>query len=190
MVNSLTVVASREAEFNLRLEAVRSRAHSLALQLTRNQPDAEDLVQDSIVKAWRAYDSYQSDRPFLNWLLRIVHRTFLDSRRRLNPIRRAESLHSMVSPTDGEHQELPIADDGPTPEEELFHREWTTQLHLAIAELPEVYRSAIEMCDFEEMTYSEIADAQDTTIGTVRSRIHRGRKMLREIIQRKGIQVP
>lgn len=189
-MRATNVVASREMEFDLLVEGSKSRAYSMALQLSRNPADAEDLLQDAIVKAWRAFDSYLPDRPFLNWLLRIVHRTYLDSRRRANPIRRAESIHSMVSPSDGEIQELPIPDEGPTPEEELFYQEWTTQLHLALAELPEVYRSAIEMCDFEELTYSQIADVQQTTIGTVRSRIHRGRKMLREIIQKKEIQIP
>src|SRR4051812_31919749 len=89
------------------------RAYSMALQLTRNASDAEDLVQETFVKAWRGFESYMPGRPFLNWLLRIMQRAYLDSRRRDNPIRKAESLNSMISPSDGEVQELPIADDGP-----------------------------------------------------------------------------
>lgn len=166
------------------------RAYGMAIQLTRNPSDAEDLLQETIVKAWRGFDSYMPGRPFLNWLLRIMQRAYLDLRRRENPIRKAESLNSMISPSDGEVQELPIADDAPTPEEELFYQEWTTQLHLALQELPDVYRDAISMCDLEQMSYGEIADIQGTTIGTVRSRIHRGRKLLRDIIQKKGIKVP
>ncbi len=170
--------------------ATKRRAHSMALQLTRNASDAEDLVQETMVKAWKGFDSYMPGRPFLNWLLRIMQRAYLDSRRRENPIRRAESLNSMISPNDGEVQELPIADESPNPEEELFHHEWTKQLHLALGQLPEVYRSAITMCDLEEMSYGEIAEIQNTTIGTVRSRIHRGRKLLRDLIQKKGIRIP
>ena len=164
----------------------RRRAYTLALQLTRNPADAEDLMQETYVKAWRGFDSYIPGKPFLNWLLRIMQRAYLDSRRRDNPIRKAESLNSMISPSDGEVQELPISDHGPSPDEEVLHQEFRQSLLGALDELPEVYRSAIMMCDLEEMSYSEIADVQKTTIGTVRSRIHRGRRLLRDIIQKRG----
>ncbi len=181
----------RELEsFQAMMSGTKRRAYSMALQLTRNPADAEDLVQDTYVKAWRGFDSYVPGRPFLNWLLRIMQRAYLDSRRRDNPIRKAESLNSMISPADGEVQELPIADKGPGPDDEIIHQEFSRELRKALEELPEVYRSAIVLCDLEAMSYSEIADLQDTTIGTVRSRIHRGRKLLREIIQKKGVGFP
>ena len=166
------------------------RAYTMALQLTRNPSDAEDLVQDTFVKAWRGFDSYIPGRPFLNWLLRIMQRAYLDSRRRENPIRKAESLNSMISPSDGEVQELPIADKGPNPDEEILYGEFRDHLYAALDQLPEVYRSAIQMCDIEGLSYNEIADIQDTTIGTVRSRIHRGRRLLRDIISKSGYQFP
>jgi len=166
------------------------RAYTMALQLTRNPSDAEDLVQDTFVKAWRGFDSYIPGRPFLNWLLRIMQRAYLDSRRRENPIRKAESLNSMISPSDGEVQELPIADKGPNPDEEILYGEVRDHLYAALDQLPEVYRSAIQMCDIEGLSYNEIADIQDTTIGTVRSRIHRGRRLLRDIISKSGYQFP
>ena len=168
------------------MSETRRRAYTLALQLTRNPSDAEDLMQETYVKAWRGFDSYIPGRPFLNWLLRIMQRAYLDSRRRDNPIRKAESLNSMISPSDGEVQELPISDNGPSPDAEILHQEFREGLHAALDELPEVYRSAIVMCDIEEMSYSEIAEVQKTTIGTVRSRIHRGRRLLRDIIQKRG----
>jgi RNA polymerase sigma-70 factor (ECF subfamily) len=176
--------------FESMMNSTERRAYSMALQLTRNPSDAEDLVQDTYVKAWRGFDSYIPGRPFLNWLLRIMQRAYLDSRRRENPIRRAESLNSMISPSDGEVQELPIQDQGPGPDDEIIHAEFSAELKKALYELPEVYRSAIVMCDLEGLSYAEIADIQKTTIGTVRSRIHRGRKFLREIAQRNGILLP
>jgi RNA polymerase sigma-70 factor, ECF subfamily len=177
-------------DFEEMVEATQRRAYSMALQLTRNASDAEDLLQETKMKAWRGFDSYMSGKPFLNWFLRIMQRAYLDTKRRENPVRKAESLNSMISPSDGEVQELPIPDESPNPEEELFHHEWVKELRGALDQLPEVYRSAISMCDLEQMSYGEIADAQGTTIGTVRSRIHRGRKLLREIILAKGIQIP
>ena len=173
--------------FEEMMSGTKRRAYSMALQLTRNPSDAEDLVQDTYVKAWRGFDSYLPGRPFLNWLLRIMQRAYLDSRRRDNPIRKAESLNSMVSPSDGEVQELPIPDEGPGPDEEIFYQEFRQELRNALDELPEVYRVAIVMCDIDGLSYSEIADKQNTTVGTVRSRIHRGRKLLRDISQKNGV---
>lgn len=174
------------ARFESMFGETRRRAYSMALQLTRNSSDAEDLVQDTYVKAWRGFDSYIPGRPFLNWLLRIMQRAYLDSRRRENPIRKAESLNSMVSPSDGEVQELPIADGGPTPNDELIHEEFCGQLYSALNQLPDVYQNAIRLCDLEGMSYHEIAEIQKTTIGTVRSRIHRGRRLLRDVINKSG----
>lgn len=167
--------------------ATERRAYVMALQLTRNPVEAEDLVQDTFVKAWRGFEGYVPGRPFLNWLLRIMQRAFLDSRRRDNPIRKAESLNSMVSPSDGEVQELPIADLDANTQEDLERVQFARDVHRALAELPEVYRSAIMMCDIEELSYVEIAERQRTTIGTVRSRIHRGRRLLKDIVLRRGL---
>jgi len=165
----------------------KKRAYSIALQLTRNPVEAQDLVQDTFVKAWKGFDSYMPGRPFLNWLLRIMQRAYLDSKRRENPIRKAESLNSMISPSDGEVQELPIPDEGELPDEEVIRNEFRDELKSALSELPSVYREAIVMCDVENLSYSEIADYQNTTVGTVRSRIHRGRKLLRDVLVRRGV---
>jgi RNA polymerase sigma-70 factor (ECF subfamily) len=187
-IHDPVIIRSEEefARFQVMVSDTKRRAYTMALQLTRNSTDAEDLVQDTFIKAWKGFDSYTPGRPFLNWLLRIMQRAYLDSRRRENPIRKAESLNSMISPHDGEVQELPVADDGPTPDMELLQEEFKDQLYRALGELPEVYQSAIRMCDLEGMSYHEIADIQETTIGTVRSRIHRGRKLLRDIIVKSG----
>ncbi|RYG49658.1 sigma-70 family RNA polymerase sigma factor [bacterium] len=176
--------------FQSLVDDTRRRAYTMALQLTRNASDAEDLMQETYVKAWKGFDSYINGRPFLNWLLRIMQRAYLDTRRRDNPIRKAESLNSMISPSDGEVQELPIADESPTPDQELMQDEFRIQLREALDRLPDVYRSAIVMCDLDGLSYSEIADAQGTTIGTVRSRIHRGRRLLRDIVLRSGAPLP
>src|SRR5690242_9481125 len=91
----ITNTIDREGEdfrrFEDMMSSTKRRAYTMALQLTRNHSDAEDLVQDTFVKAWKGFDSYVPGRPFLNWLLRIMQRAYLDSRRRENPIRKAES---------------------------------------------------------------------------------------------------
>ncbi len=173
-------------EFERRKELTERKARSMALQLTRNATDAEDLVQETFLKAWRGFGAYTPERPFLNWILRIMQRCFLDSRRRENPVRRPDSLNSMESPSDGEFQEIPIPDTSAGPDEELFRKEYARAVRRALDALPEPYRSAIMLCDLEGLSYLEIADAQQTSIGTVRSRIHRGRKILREIVRRQA----
>lgn len=175
--------------FESMVQETERRAYTMAYQLTRNASDAEDLVQETYVKAWKGFDSYLPGRPFLNWVLRIMQRAYLDAKRRDNPIRKAESLHSMVSPSDGELQELPIPDQSPGPDQEAIHSELSKDLNAAMQELPEVYRAAIMACDLEGLSYHEIADQQKTTIGTIRSRIHRGRKLLRDIVIKRGLNL-
>lgn len=181
---------SDERRFGEMMEATRRRAYSMALQLTRNPSDAEDLMQETWVKAWRGFDSYMPGRPFLNWLLRIMQRAYLDSRRRDNPIRKAESLEALAIGQDGEVQELAIADRGPRPDDEVLRMEFARELRRALEELPDVYREAIELCDLDGLSYAEIAEIQSTTIGTVRSRIHRGRKFVRTLATNHGLVLP
>ncbi len=176
----------RLRDFEQMMDATRRRAYSMALQLTRNPVEAEDLVQETYLKAWKGFDSYIPGRPFLNWVLRIMQRAYLDFRRRDNPIRKAESLNSMMSPNDGEIQEIPVPDERANPQNDIERSEFAREVHAALSELPDVYRTAIMLCDIEQLSYSEIADQQKTTIGTVRSRIHRGRRLLRDIVQRRG----
>lgn len=183
-------LSHRQREFEHMQAETRRRAYSMALQLTRNPSEAEDLVQETYIKAWRAFDSYLPGRPFLNWILRIMQRAYLDFRRRDNPVRKAESLNSMLSPSDGEVQEIPIPDERANPADELEKAELGAEILAALEELPDVYRDAIRLCDLERMSYSEIADDQNTTVGTVRSRIHRGRKLLRDALIRRGMFSP
>ena len=192
MISQSNESTSREtidaARFEAMMGETRRRAYSMAIQLTRNPTEAEDLVQETYVKAWRGFDSYAPDRSFLNWLLRIMQRAYLDSRRRENPVRKAESLNALITPHDRDAQEFQVADDRITPDQELLREEYKEQLAKALDQLPDVYSTALKMCDLEGLSYSEIADHQNTTIGTVRSRIHRGRRLLKEAIIRGGYQ--
>lgn len=168
--------------FERMIEMSQKRAYRMAYELTRNATDAEDLVQETYLKAWKGFDSYAIEKPFLNWLLRIMQRAYLDSRRRANPIRKADSLQAIAQSLDGEVQELAIPDPSPIASDELLFEEYQQQLSKSLDMIPEIYATAIRQCDLEGMSYHEIAEQQNTTIGTVRSRIHRGRKLLRGAI--------
>lgn len=186
ILEQIESISSESARFEQLMTSTRRKAYSHALMLTRNPSEAEDLLQETVVKAWKGYGTYMPDRPFLNWILRIMQRAYLDGRRRENPIRRAESLNSLISPSDGDVQELPIPDTQPTPDNVFLRAQVADLVHQALEEVPDVYREAIVGCDLEGLTYQEVADQQKTTVGTVRSRIHRGRKLLRQILLRKG----
>jgi RNA polymerase sigma-70 factor (ECF subfamily) len=177
-------------EFERMRRQAHGRAYTMAMRLTRNPVEAEDLLQDTYVKAWRGFQGYMPDRPFLNWILRIMQRAYLDERRRANPIREAGSLAGSVSRKDGSQIEIDVADDVLDAEDLLLHEEFAAELRSALEELPTVYRRALELCDIDGMSYEEIAQAQRTTVGTVRSRIHRGRKLLRKVTQLRGIRPP
>ena len=178
---------SRIEQFEKLREQTRRRAYSMALQLTRSVSEAEDLVQETYVKAWKGFDGYVEGRPFLNWLLRIMQRAHMDNRRRDNPIRKAESLTSTTG-LDGESQEMQIADPQMSAEQGMVRDDMCRNVNEALNSLPEVYRTVLIMCDMEDCTYAEIADFQKTTIGTIRSRIHRARKMMREILTERSIR--
>ena len=168
--------------FERMIEQSQKRAYRMAYELTRNATDAEDLVQETYLKAWKGFDSYAIEKPFLNWLLRIMQRAYLDSRRRANPIRKADSLQAIAQSVEGEIQELAIADPSPIASDEVLFEEYQEQLSKSLDMIPEIYATAIRQCDLEGLSYYEIAEQQNTTIGTVRSRIHRGRKLLRGAI--------
>jgi len=174
--------------FEKMIETSQKRAYRMAFELTRNASDAEDLVQETYLKAWKGFDSYAVDKPFLNWLLRIMQRAYLDSRRRANPIRKAESLQGIALSLDGEIQELAIPDPSPIASDEILFDEYRDQLSNSLSRIPEIYATAIRQCDLEGLSYHEIAEMQNTTIGTVRSRIHRGRKLLRGAILKGDYQ--
>ena len=175
-------------KFERMIQMSQKRAYRMAYELTRNASDAEDLVQETYLKAWKGFDSYAVEKPFLNWLLRIMQRAYLDSRRRANPIRKAESLQGIATTLDGDIQELTIPDPSPIASEEVLFDEYRDQLAQSLSKIPEIYATAIRQCDLEGLSYYEIAEMQGTTIGTVRSRIHRGRKLLRAAILKGDYQ--
>jgi RNA polymerase sigma-70 factor (ECF subfamily) len=136
-----------------------------ACRLTRNVTDAEDLVQETMLRAYRGFDRYQPGTNIRAWLYTILRRVHQDLLRR---VRRAPGL-------------VELEGDGPAvppPQAALEHG--AEDLTRAFEALPEPFRSAVVLRDLEELRYEEIAQVLDVPIGTVMSRIHRGRAFLRE----------
>jgi RNA polymerase sigma-70 factor, ECF subfamily len=179
--------AAREAEFERLAADARRRARSFALRLTHSRDDADDLVQDTLIRAWRGFATFRPERPFVNWVLRIMQRTFVDAKRRENPIRRAVSIQGLLSPSNGESQEIPLLDPAPGPLDTAMAAGLRDEMVRVLSKMPEPYRTTVVLCDVEQLSYAEIAERQECTIGTVRSRIHRGRRMLRQSLSRRSL---
>ena len=147
--------------------------YGAAMRLTRNPADAEDLVQETYVKAFRFSGQFERGTNLKAWLHTILHNTFLNLRRRAgrNPVA-VDSEIVERSADDGDRVE--------TPEQILMRDTLSVDLQRAIDSLPEVFRQAVRLRDVEEFSYAEIAEMLSIARGTVMSRISRGRRMLYE----------
>jgi RNA polymerase sigma factor (sigma-70 family) len=146
-----------------------ARVYRLAYRLTGNVPDAEDLTQEVFVRVFRSLPTY-TPGTFEGWLHRITTNLFLDMARRRQRIR-FEGL--------GEETAGRLSGDEPTPAQAFDARHFDGDVQKAIAALPPEYRAAVVLCDIEGLSYEEVADTLGVKLGTVRSRIHRGRAQLR-----------
>lgn len=155
--------------------------YNLAVWLTRNSTDAEDLVQETYLKALRGFAAFEPGSNFKAWIFRILRNTFLTSRTGL-AAQRTVALEDELGSSDESGQRLlpEGAIDRQTPEMNLIRLGDNDALHLAMENLPRPLLEVILLCDVEEMKYKEIASVLDIPIGTVMSRIARARTALRE----------
>ncbi len=147
-----------------------STVYTFAYRLTGDADEAADLSQDVFVRVYRNLHRYQPGT-FDGWLYRITRNLFLDSVRRRRRLR--------TEPLPEQEWRVPASDE-PGPADVVERRTLEARLEQGLARLPRDFRLAVVMCDVQGMTYDEIAEATGWPIGTVRSRIHRGRKQLRE----------
>ena len=145
-----------------------------AFWLTRNQSEAEDLVQETFSKALRAFDSFQPDTNFKAWIFRILRNTFLTSRTGI-----ATSRTVFLE----DHPDTLDTVASPTPEDTLIRLDNQAALYLALEQLQPQLREVLLLCDVEEIKYKDIAAILDVPIGTVMSRISRARSTLRQLLQ-------
>jgi RNA polymerase sigma-70 factor (ECF subfamily) len=180
---AMSVSSIPQNEFERLFQRSQRRAYNLAYRLTGNVADAEDVTQDAYVRAWNNFDSYDSDRSFEGWLFRIITNRVIDLRRRQKRV----PIYSLDSPIAGDDDSQPLAHEfaapNSNPEELVVGKVMEEKLQVALASLPEDYRRAILLCDVQQRTYQEIADDMRCAIGTVRSRIHRARVMLRKRLE-------
>ncbi|HVB90992.1 MAG TPA: sigma-70 family RNA polymerase sigma factor [Acidimicrobiales bacterium] len=163
--------------------------YSAALRMTRNAADAEDLVQETYLKAYRSYGSFTEGTNLRAWLYRILTNTFINS------YRAAQRRPEVIDVEDVEDLYLykrlsgPGAgggDSGRSAEDEALDRFTDEDVKAALEALPEAFRMAVLLADVEGFSYKEISEITDVPIGTVMSRIHRGRRALQKALHDVG----
>ncbi len=175
-------VISRSKEFERQVLEHVDMLYAVALRLTRNPADAEDLTQNTFVKALRFHDKFKEGTYIKAWLLTILRNTFINEYRRRTRRPAEVELSGTESATET------------TPDPNVFfeprkgHKEDLLELvddpvRKAIESLPDDFRNAVIMADLEDMSYKEIADVMQCPLGTVMSRLYRGRKLLRDALE-------
>lgn len=147
------------------------KIYNFAYRLTGNADDAADLVQEVLLRVRRGLSSY-TPGSFEGWLWRITRNAFLDSVRK--------KKRRPTSPLPDDERSTMFA--SPSPDEVLASVRLSEDIQAALLKLPIEFRECVVLCDVVGLSYEEIASAVDSPIGTVRSRIHRGRKMLRGLL--------
>ena len=146
--------------------------YNFAHWLTKDRDEAEDLVQETYVKALRGFSSFQVGTNFRAWIFRILRNAFLTSRAGLKS--------TMTVSLDSEEGGTELAVENETPETILMERLSDERLQHAMEDLPVYYREILLLCEVEEMSYQEIAETLTIPMGTVMSRLSRARKALRD----------
>jgi RNA polymerase sigma-70 factor (ECF subfamily) len=175
--------AATPATFESLLAAVMTAAYGVAMRFCHNQADAEDLVQEAAFLAYRGFDSFEQGSNFKAWFLKILTNCYFSKRRR-------EKSRPVTSDLDdtpdlylyARSGQAGFPTQGPDPASELLEALGTERIVAAMGRLPEEYRVVSTLYFMEDLTYEEIARILECPVGTVRSRLHRGRKMLQKAL--------
>jgi RNA polymerase sigma-70 factor (ECF subfamily) len=173
--------------FETQILAILGPLHGVARRLTKNEADAEDLVAESVTRAWRARASLANAGAFRAWMFRILNNTFISERRKALARPREELLVDESGGDEGafsifERLHQPFLLWFANPEQGFLDKLLGEDLDRALAALPEHYRVVVVMADVEGLKYDEIAETLDVPIGTVRSRLARARSALQRTL--------
>ena len=157
--------------------------YGIVRRMIQNEEDARDLAQEAFVRAFKNLKQFDRSRKFSSWLFRIANNLCIDHYRR----RKLDTV-PMVRHTDGEEEETwDLPDAAPSPAEVFSDRERSRRLLVAVESLPPVYRMVILLRHQQGLAYDEIAEAMELPLGTVKARIHRAHRLLKEKLTRQGL---
>ena len=173
--------AGNQEAFERLVRRYERRVFALTVRMCRNQADAEEAAQEAFLAAWQGLPFFRGDASFATWLYRLASNACVDLLRREGRHRSAAAL----SLDDGEAAYDP-ADPGPSPQALAEGAELRHQIETALAALPPEYRQVLILRELHQRTYDEIAEICSLDLGTVKSRISRGRRQLRKILLESG----
>lgn len=169
------MITRTEQTFERLVLPYRDMLYVHALSLTRNADEAEDLVQETTLRALRSFESLRSEGPLRAWLLTILRNLFINNYRAKNRVPHAVSLDALENPD-------PLIPSEPSPERQVFSRMESEAVNRAVANLPDDYREVLVLSDMRGMSYQEISEQMELPIGTVRSRLSRARSRIRRAL--------
>ncbi len=178
---STVSAANQEAVFENLVRTYEKPLYQFAFRLSGNHHEAQDLLQEGLYRAYKSFAKFESGTAFDRWLYQIIHNLYIEHYRK-NKTRPVLSSIDEPSPYLDNDKPMEIPDWTTNPEDEAIRLELGEKIQEGLTKLPTEYRSAVILCDIQGLSYEEIAQILHCSIGTVRSRIHRGRKLLRTIL--------
>jgi len=164
--------------------------YGAALRLTRNPAEAEDLVQDTYVRAYRFWHTFKTGTSIKAWMFTILRNTFINRYHKTN--RRRSTRHDLEAQLNALGSEAAVGRSAPPPvgaDAAIGQRITRQRIDAALESVPEDYRNAVMLADLEGLAYKEIAEIMDCPIGTVMSRIYRGRKLLAKLLRDHAVEL-
>ncbi|HRE02515.1 MAG TPA: sigma-70 family RNA polymerase sigma factor [Ilumatobacteraceae bacterium] len=156
--------------------------YSAAMRLTRNSADAEDVVQETYLRAWRSFETFQDGTNLRAWLYRILTNTFINTYRAKQRRPAETGMDDLEDFYLYRRMGSLEASRGASAEDTMFEFFTDDEVKHALEELPEIFRMPVLLADVEEFSYKEIAEILDIPIGTGMSRLHRGRKQMHKLL--------
>ena len=177
----MALFSTRRQRFERDAMVYADALYGTAMRLTRNPDSAQDLVQETFLKAFKHYDSLRPDSNLKAWLTRVLTNTFINQYRRKQVRQRSQELYDpdWMNERVGSNWAREVAK---RPGQKVVDRFVRDKLNDAVAALPDPYRQVLLLADVEELAYKEVAETLDIPIGTVMSRLHRARRKLRELL--------
>ena len=188
----MTMTNATHRQFERTVLPLREPLYGAAMRLTRAEAEADDLVQDTLLRAFRFWDRFEQGTNVKAWLFTILRNTFINryhkNNRRADMLAEASQTMRALGPTvalgrTGQAGQFDAPDSG------LARTASATAIRVALGELPEVYRRAVELADIEGLPYEAIAAELGCPMGTVMSRVHRGREQLHALLHEHALEL-
>jgi len=170
------------ARFEVEMVTILDRLYGAALRLAKNPADAEDLVAESVAKAWASLDSLEDPERFQGWIFRILTNIFIGECRKRGTVSLDKPAREEEDFSLFERLHQPMLLWWGNPEQEFLNKLLREDLRSALEGLPEVFRVVVVLSELEGFSYQQIADMLEIPIGTVRSRLARGRSLLQQAV--------